>query len=86
MGFENNDSVVEETAAGEFVLKLGVPARDKRPDPVGTEPLPVVGVLPAEGAGVEPRNTEPALGLCSGIPLSVALVVPALLAPRSTED
>lgn len=68
---------------------LGVPARDIRPDPVGTDPLPVVavGVLPADGAGVEPRNTEPARGLCCSpvteFASAVAVVAPA--PERSTE-
>lgn len=77
--------VVAVVAEGEFVPKLGVGARDIRPDPVGTEPLPVVGVLPADGAGVDPLNTEPARGLCSGIPVSLAVVAPVLLPARSTE-
>uniref|UniRef100_A0A1B0A4W6 Uncharacterized protein n=1 Tax=Glossina pallidipes TaxID=7398 RepID=A0A1B0A4W6_GLOPL len=53
-------------------------ARDIRPVPVGTEPFPCVGVLPPDGAGVVPRNTEPVRGRCSGVPLSLAV-------PRSIE-
>ena len=78
------DSVVV-APEGEFVFRLGVAALDKRPEPVGTEPLPVVGVLLADGAGVDPRNTEPARGLCSVIPLSLVAVAVALAPARSTE-
>lgn len=67
------------------MAKLGVAARDIRPDPVGTEPLPVVGVLPAEGAGVEPRNTEPALCRCSDKLESLVADGPAFEAARSTD-